>query len=75
MVKKGKSVNAAKKSKAKVSLDAQSLKAHHESLDELSKRVHSAMVELDLADPNDPPPGCHWEFIIGPNGVEKHLVC
>ena len=63
----------AKKEKAGPVVD--SMNAHLEALDELSKRVHAAMVDLELAGPDDPPPGCHWEFVVGPSGVERKLVC
>jgi hypothetical protein len=52
-----------------------SINDHQEKLEELSKRVHGAMVDLGLSDPDEPSPGCHWEFVIGPNGVERKLVC
>jgi len=61
--------------KLKGSLPSDSINEHQEKLGELSKHVHTAMVHLGLADPDDPPPGCHWEFVIGPNGVERKLVC
>ena len=70
----------AKTTKVKKSTDPNvtgpdSVAAHRDALEELSKRVHAAMVDLSLADDDDPPPGCHWEFEITPNGVKRKLVC
>jgi len=66
----------ANKKKAKHSMvNAHSIDVHHEKLEELSNRVHAALVDLNLADEEDPPPGCHWEFRVTPAGVKKTLVC
>jgi hypothetical protein len=67
--------NGKKKAAGSQALHSDSLSNHLDTLDELSKRVHAAMVDLNLADADDPPPGCHWEFILGPGGVKKKLVC